>query len=37
MSQIFHFILALVVVALLALLVSKDRKKFVYASLFSYW
>lgn len=27
MSQIFHFILALVVVALLALLVSKDRKK----------
>jgi nucleoside transport protein len=33
MSRVLHFVLALAVVALLALLVSSDRKKSAFASL----
>lgn len=35
MDRVLHFVLALAVVAILALLVSSDRKKFVSVMLFN--
>jgi nucleoside permease NupC len=35
MDRVLHFVLAIVVVAILALLVSHDRKKFVFVMLFN--
>lgn len=37
MSRILHFALAMVVVTLLALLVSSDRKTFAYVLSYSFW
>ncbi len=36
MNRVLHFVLALAVVAVLALLVSSDRKKFAFVTSFSY-
>lgn len=36
MDRVLHFVLALAVVAVLALLVSSDRKKFAFVMSFSY-
>lgn len=35
MDRVLHFVLALAVVAVLALLVSSDRKKFAFVMLFN--
>jgi nucleoside permease NupC len=37
MDRVLHFVLALVVVTALALLVSTDRKKFVFVMLSNCW